>query len=143
MGLRSFPSTQVGFHKASWRRGGPAQPLTRSPSPAPQPALCPFGGAALRVMETAGGPVISVGTERRSETVACINWDRVVWPEGQQEADGDSEACSTAGFCCRSADGAPEGRSAQCVGATGPAGASRAPTTPQEEEEAEEAGEGL
>lgn len=51
-------------------------------------------------MGTASGHIISVGTERRSETVACINWDRILWPESQQEANVDPGTCSTAGFRC-------------------------------------------
>lgn len=83
----------------------------------------------------------SLWEQKSLGTVACINWDRVLWPESQQEANADPEACSAAGLCCRSPDGASEGWSAQCVGATGPVGASRAPASPWEGK-AEEAGEG-
>ena len=40
MRLHPFPSTEAGFHKASWRSGGPAQPLTPLQEPVPHSPAC-------------------------------------------------------------------------------------------------------
>lgn len=73
----------------------------------------PLWVGAEGVVRTASGRIVSAGTERQSDTVACPNWERVLWPESQQEVSADREACSTAGLCCKTPDGASEGWSAQ------------------------------
>jgi len=52
---------------------------------------------------------LSLWEQKDDQRLVCINWNRVLWSESQQQVSADPEACSTAGLCCRSPDGASEG----------------------------------